>query len=469
MSGKKWIKCEFCNKKVKKTNYLQHKSKVHPRQLLEDECDMLRKQFRGKEKKFREIWTGSPEEVIAEIRQLKATTIEMHAEKAALLEWTTRSLCADLYWIKPIKQIEDYEYNMALERLRKIELKHPLWVKHLECGGPSYYGVLGVTIDASATKIKEQYNMKQEFYSTYPTEILDDAMKTLRNKNLREEYNTLMDNINILNKGLSSKEKKGIIKEHDSWIKDENTEIIMKYIKQEHAGWEMVFRFGAPTFYEILGVERWCDGECDKKEIRDALEIRKSLYPNAGELIDDISIILLNPILYWEYEFMLSYLEECMEDGDMHDVERRREVWKIWYDKWNIILFFLSEQNKAYEKFQKWVEIINKHNDWEPYLPPNEQSLYNVLNIEQACIYSNTDNFTSFLRDCYRRTDRNAEVNLAYTILKNKNLRKDYDWMMENHEMIRQLSDIYQHGEKDIGEEEMYKEFFRECIIGDHF
>ena len=463
MASKNFQKCEYCGRKVKKSNYLKHKAKVHPKQLSEKERRGLKGRKRVEYKIFWDTWSGLTGEAIAEIKKLKASTIEEHVEKAALLEWMKKTLCEDPYWIKPTKRIGDEEYNAWLNRLRKFENKYPSWVTDLGSAMPTYYGVLGVARRASPEKVERQYHMKKENHSSYPGEVLDRARAALTNERSKKKYDSLLKIVNYLNKGLYKEERKEAIEDHDSWIKHENSIMIMEYIGRENSGWETVSILGGPTFYDIMGIDGWKAKKVEEKRIKEAFENRKGLYPHASELLEEIRRVLSNPILRWEYEFMLSFLEDGLEHGDRNDVEPRRDAWKTWDDKWKFLLYLLGERN-AGENFQRWLEINKKQGDWEGYLPPNEQSLYTILGVGGDRVSPHDGNISSFLRDRYRRSERTPEVNLAYSILKNKNHRKDYDWMLENNEPMRQMFEIYKIGGKDIGEEEMREMMFEDIV-----
>lgn len=465
MAKKNFLKCEYCGRKIKKTNYLKHKAKVHPKQLSVTEKETVNASRKVNDKKPEETWSGLPGEVIKEVEKLRASTIEEHVEKAALLIWMKKTLCKDPYWIKPTAYIADDGYNAWFNIFKKTKQKYPSWMVDLKSGMPTYYGVLGVTRGASPEKIEQQYLLKRE-YSSYPLEVLDDARETLSDERSKKKYNSLLKTFNYLNKGLTKIERAGIIREHDSCIKHENSVMIMHYIDREHCGWEMAFMFGAPTFYEIAGIDGWKDGKLDGEKIKEAIETRKNLYPHAGELLEKIYEIFRNSILRWEYGFMVGFMEERMENGEIEEVGRMRDGWKKWDDKCSILVYVLNEPN-AQQNFQRWEDIIQRHNDWERHLPPNTRSLYTLLGTDRNRVPSDMKKCSSFLRAHYRQCERTPEVNLAYTILKNKHLRKDYDWMWENHELMQQIRELFELGGGDPGEEKMMEMMF-EAMAGRH-
>ncbi|MDP6155439.1 MAG: hypothetical protein QGH39_01325 [Candidatus Thermoplasmatota archaeon] len=86
------------------------------------------------------------------------------------------------------------------------------------------------------------------------------------------------------------------------------------------------------------------------------------------------------------------------------------------------------------------------------------------MGIERDRVPSRRSDFASFLRSYYRQCDRIAEVNLAYTVLKNKNLRKDYDWMLEYHGHMKQMHELFELGDEDFDESDMMEMMFEEMI-----
>jgi hypothetical protein len=110
-----------------------------------------------------------------------------------------------------------------------------------------------------------------------------------------------------------------------------------------------------------------------------------------------------------------------------------------------MLLLHLKDADCIKRNMDKWYDIIEQNYDWQEYLPPKNETFYDILKIDKNKINEislNKKEFESVLRSKYREMERTTKVNLAYNILKNINLRQDYDWMLENHELLNTFFDI---------------------------
>ena len=441
---------------------------MHPRQLSAEDQSLLNEQLIIKKGTFYKSWTGESVEVINEVKNLKCSNLDMWAEKESLLNWMVENLSSDPYWLKPTKYIEDHEYNARLDRIREIKRRHPTWIRNLEDNIPTYYGVLGVSKETPVKEIRKRYKVKKEL-SLYSDDILDDAHRTLKNNDLRKEYDSLLNDINILNRDINYTTRFKVIKEHDSWVKAENGWMIMEFLQRNHGNWFFCLTAGIPSFYDMLGLKNWRTERINDASIKRQIEEKKKSYPNASALFEISYNILLSPILRWEYEFMLEHFDWLMEEADddrKDELEHRRSAWAKWDDKIDIITLLLSEHDKFHDRLKKWLAIINDKSDWAQYLPPKEKSFYTVLGLNSSELpKGSTDaEISKLLRQRYRQCERTVDVNYAYSVLKNKDLRDDYNWMLEHHIMTNKIYEILKLGEKEIGEEEMEDMLFDELL-----
>ena len=87
------------------------------------------------------------------------------------------------------------------------------------------------------------------------------------------------------------------------------------------------------------------------------------------------------------------------------------------------------------------------NNIWLDYLPPNKNSFYRILNIDINNLNSinemesNTKNseFRELLFKKYKIVEKTSETNLAYSVLKNPQTRKEYDWLLENNLILMKI------------------------------
>jgi len=309
--------------------------------------------------------------------------------KEKFMRWDESILHEDLYWRMPTKYIAPYRLDGIYNKLSKIFMMHSQWEKDLTSGLPTYYSILGLKKSASIHEIEKAYETKKE-HSIYPDDAIEDAHNVMTSQKLQMQYNEALSLFENVNRGLTPREKREIIAEHDSWLEDERDHMRFGYILNKHCGWADLYELGAPTF---------------------------------------------------------------------------------WRNYKKILLVHLKDADYIKKNMDRWYEITERNYDWHGYLPPDKETFYDILRVDKNKIdLMNLDKkeFESMLRDKYRNMERTPKVNLAYSVLKNINLRQDYNWMLENHEILKTLVDITsppKEGELDIDEEKKLTEFAKQELM----
>ncbi|MBA5942767.1 MAG: hypothetical protein H0M93_05560 [Methanophagales archaeon] len=66
----------------------------------------------------------------------------------------------------------------------------------------------------------------------------------------------------------------------------------------------------------------------------------------------------------------------------------------------------------------------------------DDKTFYDILNIDAASIPVDKQEAENFIRNAYKDKERTAEVNLAYSVLKNFRLRDAYNWWLKHSEWV---------------------------------
>lgn len=361
-------------------------------------------------------------------------------EEQKYKNWIERILLEDPYWRMPKNYVDPYRLEGFYNKLTKISLKYPQWEEDLVSGLPTYYSILGVKKEASLPEIEKAYEQKKD-HSIYPEDTIESAYDVLTSPELQVKYDEALSLVEILNRGLKPSEKKEIIEEHDSWLEDEKDYMKFQYILKQRSGWVGLYELGAPTFYEILDVDMTADQQLIDVGYKNQLKKNQ----DAKELLDEIYKILSVPQLRDEYDFIQTFSEYHYNDTFKCEIKLRKKRWSDWPMHKDIILIHLNDADDIKRNLNKWCDIIQQNYDWQEYLPPKNETFYDILKIDRNILTKNDLNkkeFESMLRGKYRKIERTTKVNLAYNVLKNINVRQDYDWMLENHETVQNLFTI---------------------------
>lgn len=349
--------------------------------------------------------------------------------------------CDDPYWKVPTRYMDRSRVGAAEKKIEKFEKLYPGCIDDLLYGLPTYYCVLCVSNNDSREAIKNAYERKKK-RSTYNDEVLDRAYEMLRDDKKRSTYNEILRVFLKHLQGFTAMEKREIIEEHDDWLRAEKESATRGYILENRRVWLYLLSFGAPKFYEVLGV--------DRARLKDGEEIKCRKKNVDNRLAEEICKILNNPQLKFEYDFMLDEMDIFSDEGDLMDMFLQ-DLWDRWAGPHKRAL--LKGKGAAYlmllkyhDYLEKYEEIEKNHHDWKEYT--GEKTFYSVLSIDAASIPVDKRAAENFFRTAYRNTERMEEVNLAYSVLKNSRLREDYDWLLKHGEWASVMHEL------DIGEAE---------------
>jgi hypothetical protein len=348
----------------------------------------------------------------------------MGEEKRAFDEWMEPYTCGDPYWKVPPRYMDPSRLEKIYDKIERFEKLYKKWTDDLYSGLPTYYGVLCVSKEASADDLKKAYEQKKKC-SVYSSELIERAYDALSTEKKRSTYNIVLRLFLKISQVLTPNIKREMIEDHDDWLKQEKEYATWEYIIEKRGAWLELFHRGAPTFYEVLGV----DADSVVLEVKSRIE-RESM----SRLEVEIRRILANPQLRFEYDYMLDYIiNEALDEDELEEIEDKRALW-TGKDDLYLLLLERADDLKRYEK------IKDDHGDWEKYT--GDKTFYDVLNIDASSIPEDKREAEDIIRDAYRDKERTAEVNLAYSILKNSRLRDDYNWLLKNGEWVSVLHEF---------------------------
>ncbi|MDY6931764.1 MAG: hypothetical protein SVJ22_07640 [Halobacteriota archaeon] len=346
--------------------------------------------------------------------------------KEAFEEWTKFFNCDDPYWNISKRYVDPSRSSRLMQKFNKIETEHPGWTDHMVSGYPTYYAILCVPKDASEEILKESYDAKKE-RSVYGPELVEEAYNTLNDEGASEDYVAALELFERVSQVLKPIDKKEIIKKHEEFLQEEKTYAVSSYLEDLHKEWIGLFIKGAPTFYGMLGVD---DG-ASKEEIEE-----KYNSMDKSDLVSEIYSILIDDDLKWDYDLLISFFEENINEFFLIQIKGNRDRWDIKEHE-GLLQKFLND----YEGITHFDEIMMEHRDWKDYLPPNE-SFYDILSIKMEDVPENDEDAEKFLMEAFLNHENDDKANSSFECLKRFDLRKEYDWLVENHEWINKLDEI---------------------------
>ncbi len=348
----------------------------------------------------------------------------MSEEKKAFDEWMQFYVCDDPYWEIPSRYMDTSRVGQYLKKLQKLEKSYSLYIDDLYTGLPTCYSVLCLPKNASFDAVEKAYERKKR-HSVYPDDVLKRAYEILSSSEKRSDYEEIIYLFNKIMQNHTAKEKQELIKEHASWLEKEKDQATFNYIREKHGVWQQLFFHGAPTFYELLGV--------DRTKLKSGEEVKCENKDVDKRLVEEIYKIINNPQLRFEYDFMLDILDEMFGEEKSEMFKSEKTFWKGRDVVYLMIL-------KYYEPIKKYEQLIDMHNDWEAYI--EDRTFYDVLTIDMASISGDKQEVENTIRNAYKDKERTPEVNLAYSVLKNFRLRNDYDWLLKNKKWLDLLHEI---------------------------
>ncbi|MFZ2070503.1 MAG: hypothetical protein WAV32_02640 [Halobacteriota archaeon] len=340
----------------------------------------------------------------------------MTEEKRKFDEWMEHFTCNDPDWKVPARYMDPSRLERFFNKFDKFEAQYPKWTDDLYSGLPTYYCMLCVGKKTTAEELKRAYELKKR-HSFYPPEMIERAYDALNTEKKRATYDKVLSLFLKISQSLTPREKRELIELHDKGLELEKKDATWEYIKENRGAWLALLYRGAPTFYEVLGV----DTDVDMEEL--AMESKSD-----SRLKEEVQKIMKNPQLRFEYDFMLDFMDEMLDDDDWAAIEEQRALWRGTDELYLILL-------ERYDDLKRYGKIKHEHGDWENYT--GEKTFYDVLNIEVAAIPDDKREAESFIRSAYKALERTPEVNLAYSILKNVRLRADYEWLLKNEGGLR--------------------------------
>ncbi len=353
----------------------------------------------------------------------KIEKAEISKEEKAYNEWMQLFACDDPYWKFPTRYVDFSRLMGYAKKFESFENRYSDCIDDLLSGTPTYYCVLCVNNDPPDV-IREAYQRKIE-HSTYPDDVIKRACEMLSDRKKRSDYEDILRLFLKVMQGYSAKDKREMREEHDEWIEDEKEYATVNYIMEHRGAWLNLYHLGAPTFYELLGVDRAELGLGDVVQCKTEGVDRR--------LVEDACRVLNNPQLKFEYDFMLDRADEILPASYLMDDERRKPEWRGADRAYLVAL-------RCYDDVKKQYRIMDEHGDWMEYT--GDKTFYDVLTIDRYSIPGDKREAERFIRNVYRDMERTPEVNLAYSVLKNFRMRADYDWILRYGELVNVLHGI---------------------------
>ena len=357
-------------------------------------------------------------------KKSKAEKVAISEEELAYNEWIQLFACDDPYWKFPTRYVDFSRLMGHGKRMESFGEQYSDCIEDLLSGVPTYYCVLCVSKNDPPDVIKEAYQRKIE-HSEYPGDVIERACEMLSDRKKRSDYEEILRLFLKIMQGYSAKDKRELIEEHDEWIEDEKEYATVNYIMEHRGAWLNLYHLGAPTFYEILGVDR------AKLKAGEVVQCK-----NKGvdrRLVEDTCRILNNPQLRFEYDFMLDRADEILPMDYLMSGESRKPIWKGDDRRYLVAL-------RCYEDVRKQDLIMAEHIDWMDYT--GDKTFYDVLTIDKDSIPEDKREAERFIRTAYKDLERTPEVNRAYSVLKNFRMRADYDYMLKQGVIVDALNGI---------------------------
>lgn len=362
-------------------------------------------------------------------------------EKDKLERWIASMASADPNWRISRQRVDPGRMGSIFLRFEQYEADHPLWVRHIDCALPTYYGILCVTRKDPQDIIRENYE-KKKLNSIYPDDAIDEAYNVLSNPEQRAKYDRFLQSWEMLSRGFEFKLRTEMIADHSNWLSREKKFVTMKYIMAEHGDWLVMTLKEMPTFYEILGLEAEMDATREK--INRVFEAEKAkakdgLTEDRLELTELAHSVLSNDQLRMEYDIILNFISGkgcCVKTGKK----------MVFSD--SAILSMLKEYRLD--------KILKDHPDWKMYLGDcrgkdkdmgkgkgkGKKTFYDVLGIDADSLPSGEADAQAIIREKFKNLEKTPVVNLAYTALKNSKMHRDYCWLLKNQRLRLKKSRI---------------------------
>ncbi len=348
-------------------------------------------------------------------------------EEVDLEGWIKYFDCEDKKWNIAKRYVDPRRSNRLVQKFNQNEKDHPIWTEHLVSGLPTFYGLLCVSEDAPVEAIKAAYEKKSK-YSIHAKELIDEAYNTLVDQELKMEYDSIVQLFGRVSQVFNPKEKKEMVIKHDAWLLEEKNHAIVLYFDKKHKGWVNLFLRATPTFYELLGVKN----DDSIKDIEQAHEGKESL-----EIIEEVYRVLSDEKLKYDYDFMLNFYREQFGDNLSTWISKKKGFWDSLEETGELMLTLLKDTDRV----DKADGIIAMKGEWKAHLPPGE-TFYDLLSIGIDDLPEHDEEIEKTLMEKFLGLEGNPKVKIAYDTLRDSEMRKEYNWAMENSDLIKKLSDL---------------------------
>lgn len=362
----------------------------------------------------------------------------------------------DPYWQVSPESYDPKRGSDYLERFRRFSFEHPQWVHDIVHGMPTYYGVLNVLKGASAEELRLAYEREKEF-SALPDETVEEAysvLSDLQNRVKYGEFLILFEKVSIF---FPPEEKEELVSVHAKVLEMTRNARRIQTVNQEYHDYLMLVGVGMPDIFEFSGL----GPDCTEEEAAG--------YATEGnELSMKISSILKDPLQREKFVFVREFFENIEDPEREANIVGMREIWSTYGEEYiqKILLMSLSTSKQFSTIMARIHNIFSQNHDWINYLPPGDKTFFSIFDLDESVCSLSKGEFESVLRARYRTLDRTPEVNLAYTVLKNQNLREEYIWLMKHYD-LKKLDPVLDYKSSDDEEEEDDEEALYRAFIED--
>jgi len=342
----------------------------------------------------------------------------------------------DKYWPKRNRKMQIRELKVYQE-LRYFEKSYKDWLYyHLEYGCPTFFSILGTDLNVNMKRLKEIYQFKRE-NSYIPKYIIEEAYKTIKNVQLRSKYNRFIKMFSNYYNLLEEEERTELDNKHSDWLYYEKKKIILSLILERHKNWELLYVTGINLF-SITNIKH-------SYKMEDIIALYKKYLKDTSEKNKILAFItkkFLNSFVYQEYRTFLSIFPTFFLKKKKNQVSMKlQNHWLKMNFKLTDFCDILLSEEPLMEKIEKHRSILSKNYNWIEYIPPNKKTLYQVLDIDNKNLdLSSKENIETKNKDLqirdllfkkFKSAQKSPETNLAYTTLRNSQIRSDYNWMLK--------------------------------------
>ena len=339
----------------------------------------------------------------------------------------------DPYWKVSTIFMDIHRVGRYLDRLGRLEERHPKWVSDLMDGMPTYYCVLRVIRGTTGDEVRQAFE-RQGDDPFYPVEMINEAFSALITPDSQKEYDDLLFLFEQYTKVMPPFEKKELVRVHSENVAAGKKFEQVKQTEIQYYEYLLFYLMGMPDIYEIAGLKKDADAGTIQRECPQDTELKRKIYS-----------ILADPVARENYDVLFTEVEGFLTTEERNFRERKKILWSSLdresFEK--IVLLILEGDHAAEKYFDRAGEILNVDQDWKQYLPPEKESFFSVLGVDAGLIQAaDKKEVEGLIRDKYRDLPKTPQVNLAYSVLKNKTLREDYLWLYETFSWGHSLTNL---------------------------